>query len=95
MEVRRTGAFTDWFAGLRDRKARDRILARICRLSLGNPGRREAGGEGRIGTADRLRSRLPAVFRPAGRTVGILLCGGDESTPAADIKRAIEMAREV
>jgi putative addiction module killer protein len=34
-------------------------------------------------------------FVPRGKTVVILLCGGDKRTQAQDIKRAIEMAKKV
>jgi putative addiction module killer protein len=34
-------------------------------------------------------------FVERGKTVVILLCGGDKRTQARDIKRAIEIAREV
>jgi hypothetical protein len=36
IEIRQTIVYSQWFSGLRDRQARARILARICRLSLGN-----------------------------------------------------------
>jgi hypothetical protein len=38
IEIRETEEYADWFARLRDREAKSRILARIRRLSLGNPG---------------------------------------------------------
>ncbi len=38
IEVRQTDAYETWFRKLRDRQARSRILIRIHRLSLGNPG---------------------------------------------------------
>jgi putative component of toxin-antitoxin plasmid stabilization module len=38
VEIRQTEVHARWFARLRDRQARFRILARVRRLSLGNPG---------------------------------------------------------
>lgn len=38
IEIRQTEVYARWFDGLRDRRARARIDARIRRLSLGNPG---------------------------------------------------------
>ena len=38
IEVRQTDLFAEWIANLRDREARARIIVRIRRLSLGNPG---------------------------------------------------------
>jgi putative addiction module killer protein len=38
VEIRQTAEYLRWFMKLRDRRARARILVRIRRLSLGNPG---------------------------------------------------------
>ena len=38
VEIRTTEAFTDWFAGLRDKRDRDRIASRIDRMEVGNFG---------------------------------------------------------
>ena len=38
IEIRQTATFSAWFAKLRDRQAKARVLVRIDRLSLGNPG---------------------------------------------------------
>ena len=38
LEVRQTHVFERWFAELRDSEAKARVLVRIRRLSLGNPG---------------------------------------------------------
>lgn len=46
IEVRQTDEFARWFEKLRDHQARARILARIRRLQLGNPGDVEPVGEG-------------------------------------------------
>lgn len=46
MNVRQTAVFTGWLEGLRDRQARARIVARIRRMEMGNPGDVKAVGEG-------------------------------------------------
>ena len=38
IDIRETNVFTAWFKALRDVNAKARILTRIRRLSLGNPG---------------------------------------------------------
>ena len=38
IEIRKTDTFVKWLDGLRDIHARARILVRIERLALGNPG---------------------------------------------------------
>lgn len=95
IEVRQTAVFTDWLKKLRDRKARDRILTRIRRLSIGNPGDVGPVGEGVSEMRIDYGPGYRLYFVRRGRTVVILLCGGDKSTQSSDIKRAIQMAREV
>jgi putative addiction module killer protein len=91
-EVRKTAAFSDWMAGLRDRRARARIASRIDRLAFGNPGDVESVGEGvselRIHTGPGYR----VYFVRRGETVIVLLCGGDKSTQTQDIKTAKRLA---
>ena len=46
IEIARSRTFDVWLAGLNDARAKVRILARIDRLSLGNPGDVKPVGEG-------------------------------------------------
>ena len=46
IEIRKTENFAKWLDGLRDIRARARILVRIERLASGNPGDVKAVGEG-------------------------------------------------
>lgn len=93
MEIRQTERFVRWFDGLRDGQARRRIQARIDRLETGNFGDVKPVGRGvselRIGYGPGYRVYL--VQR--GRTLIILLAGGDKRTQQQDIAIAQEMAR--
>jgi putative addiction module killer protein len=95
IEVRQTDVFKAWFAGLRDRKARARIAIRIQRLERGNPGDVKPVGssvsEMRIDYGPGYRM----YFAGRGKTVVILLCGGDKRSQARDIALAIELAHKV
>ncbi len=42
MEIRKTDVYAKWLDGLRDIRARARILARVERLAAGNAGGRRA-----------------------------------------------------
>jgi putative addiction module killer protein len=44
--IRQTETYAAWFAGLRDLRAEARIVARIRRPSLGNPGDVKSVGDG-------------------------------------------------
>jgi putative addiction module killer protein len=92
IEVVRTDLFADWLDGLRDRKARARILVRIERLAAGNPGDVKHVGSGvselRIDHGPGYR----IYFVRKGDIVIILLCGGTKSSQRKDIAEAIDMA---
>lgn len=92
IEVRKTAAFSDWMAKLRDHRARAKIAARIDRLAFGNPGDVESVGEGvselRIHSGPGYR----VYFVRRGRALIVLLCGGDKTTQTQDIKAAKMLA---
>ena len=46
IEIRKTEAYAKWLDGLRDMRARARILVRVERLASGNPGDVRPEGEG-------------------------------------------------
>jgi putative addiction module killer protein len=46
MDVQKTEEFSKWLDGLNDLQARARVLVRIERLTMGNPGDVKAVGEG-------------------------------------------------
>lgn len=95
IEVRMTHAFRDWLHNLRDSQARVRIQARIRRVADGNPGQyralKGAVCELKIDYGPGYR----VYFTQRGAMLVILLCGGDKTTQAADIKAAELLASEV
>ncbi len=82
---------TKW---LPDRQARARVLARLERLEVGNFGDakflRDGVHEMRIDWGPGYR----VYFGRDGRTVIVLLCGGDKRKQGADIKKAVELWQE-
>jgi putative addiction module killer protein len=94
-EVRQTESFAHWFAGLRDRRARARVQARIDRLEIGNSGdvRPVGGGISEMGINYGPSYRVYFVARGVG--VVILLAGGDKGTQDRDIAAARELARNL
>ncbi len=95
IEVRQTAIFAKWLDALRDAEARQRIVVRIRRLELGNPGDIKPVGEGVS------EMRIPhgpgyrLYFTRSGKTIVILLCGGDKSSQARDIAIARQLAKEI
>ena len=95
IEILQTRFFERWFARLRDQDARDRVLVRIRRLSLGNSGDVRPVGHG----VSELRIDYGPGYRvylaTRGAQVVILLAGGDKRTQDADIRRAIALAESL
>jgi putative addiction module killer protein len=95
LEVRQTEVFAKWLAKLRDKEAKARILVRIRRMTLGNPGDIKLVGQG--------VSELRVDYGPGYRIyvamrnerLVILLCGGNKSRQQADIKTAWKLAKEI
>ena len=92
IEIRQTDEYSRWFERLRDREARARILVRIRRLSLGNPGDAESVGEGLSELRIDYGAGYRIYFERQGATVVILLAGGDKRTQGRDIERAKELS---
>jgi putative addiction module killer protein len=86
--------FTQWLSDLPDRRAGARILVRLERLELGNFGDvkflRDGVSELRIDCGPGYR----VYFGRDGKTVIVLLCGGDKRRQDADIERAVALWRE-
>jgi putative addiction module killer protein len=79
---------TEWLQGLRDGATRARIVARLDRLKAGLLGDWKTVGGGvcelRIDHGPGYR----VYYGQEGKTLILLLCGGDKSTQAKDIERA-------
>ena len=93
IEVLQTEEFVDWLGKLRDRKGRDRILARIRRFEQGNPGVVRSVGNGVSEMKDDYGPGYRMYFTWRGKVAVLLLCGGDKDSQDRDIKRAIELAK--
>jgi len=93
LEIRQTDVYANWFKKLRDRRAKARILARIRRLSLGNPGDSAPVGEGVSEMRIDYGPGYRVYYKKRGKTVAVLLAGGDKRTQKRDIESAKELAR--
>ena len=95
IEIRKTEIFAKWIDGLRDIRARARILARIERLAAGNPGEVKPVGEGVSELRINYGPGYRVYYKKQGQKVVILLAGGDKSTQAKDIKAALGLSRNL
>ena len=95
MEIRKTEIFSKWFDGLKDRRAKARIQARIDRVEMGNFGDVAPVGEGVSELRIFYGPGYRVYFIQQGSVVVILLSGGDKSTQSSDIARAKEIAKQI
>jgi putative addiction module killer protein len=94
-QLQQTDVFEKWLAGLDDRKAKARILARLDAVRLGSLGDWKAVGgalrELRVHTGPGYR----LYFTQRQSVVILLLCGGSKSTQAQDIERAKRLLKYI
>lgn len=91
----RTAEFDTWLKKLRDAKAVARIIERIRSAQLGNFGDCEPVGSGVSEMRIHVGAGYRVYFTRRGNLAYVLLIGGDKSTQKRDIKRAIDMARQL
>lgn len=85
--------FRDWLDGLKDRRAKTIIIARLRRAGEGNLGQTRALGAG--------LGEMKIDFGPGYRLyysrvedrIVVVLCGGDKSSQTRDIERAAEILK--
>jgi putative addiction module killer protein len=91
-DVRQTEEFRAWLHSLGDDHARARIVARIRRMELGNPGDARSVGAGVMEMRIDHGPGYRVYYVQRGPAAVILLCGGDKRRQAQDIKRAHKLA---
>ena len=80
--------FEDWLDDLKDKAAVARVLARLARMRQGNLGDCKAVGEGISELRIDYGPGYRVYFGQKGRTLVVLLCGGDKRTQERDIRLA-------
>lgn len=93
--IRKTAEFAAWLDGLRDVRGRARVLARVERLAGGNPGDTKPVGQGVSELRIDYGPGYRVYFIRHGKTVIILLAGGEKTTQSKDIKIAQRLARNL
>ncbi|MEM8960673.1 MAG: type II toxin-antitoxin system RelE/ParE family toxin [Acidobacteriota bacterium] len=94
-EIRQTSEYMRWFDKLRDRQAKARIVTRIRRLQLGNPGDVEPVGEGISELRIHYGPGYRVYFVERGELLVVLLAGGDKRTQSRDVATAKALAKTV
>ena len=94
-EIRRTETFSKWLDRLRDARARVRVLSRLTRAEEGNLGDTKPVGESVSEMRIDYGPGYRVYFTKRRKAIIVLLIGGDKSSQEQDIKRAIQLARDL
>jgi putative addiction module killer protein len=83
--------FDEWFDSLRDIRMQAAVDSRLARVRIGNFGDTKSVGGGVFELRIALGPGLRVYYGLHGRTVVVLLGGGDKRTQPCDIRRAQEL----
>jgi putative addiction module killer protein len=93
MRVEKTDEYRDWIDGLKDLAGRARVLMRVDRLIHGNPGAHRNLTEGVSELKVDVGPGYRVYYAKRGNRLLLLIAGGDKSTQAMDIAKALELNR--
>ena len=92
-EIRQTDEFNKWLKRLKERKTRNILLERIDRVRLGNIGDAKPVGGGVSELRIHVGPGYRVYFAQDGKTIVVLLCGGDKGSQEKDIPKAKKLAK--
>lgn len=95
IKIQTQAEFTNWLRNLKDQVARAAIVKRLERASMGNLGLVESVGDGISEMKVDVGQGYRVYFKPKGKVLVILLCGGSKRSQSADIKRAKAIAKRI
>ena len=93
IEIKRTPEFDRWFNGLKDVTTKMRLVTRLKKVSCGNLGDVQSVGEGVSEMREHFGKGWRMYFVQRGSVLVVMLGGGDKSTQARDIVKAIAMSK--
>lgn len=94
IEIKQTETFRKWRMQLKDERVRGLVASRLDRLGFGHTGDVEPVGKGISELRIHYGPGYRIYFQKRSDTIIVLLCGGDKSTQAKDIKAAKHLAAE-
>ena len=92
--LKQTDEFVTWLEGLRDANGKGRIVARVQRLELGNPGDVAPVGSGISEMRINFGPGYRVYFKKSAETA-TLLYGGDKDLQQSDIAKAKDIASKL
>lgn len=93
--IQTTDIFDKWLLGLKDFRAKAKVLTRLERAADGNLGDHKAIGSGVSEMRITEGKGYRLYYTIQGNIVVFMLTGGDKSTQQADIAKAIAIKKEL
>ncbi len=90
--IKRTDEFVAWLDSLKDRVTRVRLTRRLDRAVQGNLGDVRPVGEGVFEMREHFGPGWHMYYVQHGAVLILMLGGGEKSTQAADIAKAVKLA---
>ena len=95
IQIKQTRVFRKWISGLKDKRAKAKILIRLTRAQNGNLGDVKSVGSGLMEMRISEGKGYRAYFIQIEDQLILFLCGGDKSSQKKDIEKAKKMADEI
>ncbi|MFZ2302906.1 MAG: type II toxin-antitoxin system RelE/ParE family toxin [Gallionella sp.] len=92
LSIKRTDEFNDWLSGIRDGMTQRRLVKRLRKATLGNLGDVTPVGDGVFEMREHFGPGWRMYYIQRGSVLIVMLGGGDKSTQAADIAKAVKLA---
>lgn len=93
--VKTTPDFDKWLAKIKDRMTRQRLNVRLRKAMLGNLGDVKPVGEGVYEMREHFGPGWRMYYIQRGAMVIVMLGGGDKTSQAADIAKALKIAATI
>lgn len=91
--IKRTDEFAAWLDGLKDRTTRVRLARRLDKAQRGNLGDVQPVSDGVFEMREFFGPGWRMYYMRRGKTLIVMLGGGDKSSQSADIAKAIAVAK--
>ena len=90
-----TPVFDKWLNKLKNRTVKNKVLARLARIEVGNFGDHKSLADGLFELRFHFASGIRVYYTINGQEVVILINGGDKSTQSNDIVKAKKVLSEL
>lgn len=93
--IKRTDEFSSWLSSLKDHVTKQRLNARLRKAMLGNLGDVKPVGEGIYEMREHFGPGWRMYYLQRGSILIVMIGGGNKSTQATDVAKAVNLAKNL